>query len=122
VQGAGTATTLVLAQLAAGQVARVTCAGNSMTPTIMRGEVVVVRGVRHRREVRRGDVILFGLADGALQMHRVVARVGRWVWHRGDYYESPKIGRIAWDDIHGVVFGYSRRPWQRPPSSPAPVR
>lgn len=116
------ATSLVLAQLAQGHRVAVTCAGDSMSPTIARGEVVTVRGVRHPREVRRGDVILFALTDGTLQMHRVVAKLGNWVWHRGDYYESPKIGRVRWADVHGVVFGYSRRLWPSPTSSPAPAR
>ena len=116
------ATSLVLARLAQGHRVEVTCAGDSMSPTIARGQVVTVRGVRHPREVRRGDVILFALADGALEMHRVVANVGNFVWHRGDFYKSPKIGRVKWADVHGVVFGYSRRLWLSPPSSPAPAR
>ena len=116
------ASSLVLAQLAQGHRVPITCAGDSMSPTIARGQVVTVRGVRHPREVRRGDVILFALADGTLQMHRVVARLGKWVWHRGDYYKSPNLGRVRWADVHGVVFGYSRRLWPSPTSSPAPAR
>lgn len=105
---------LVLQQLREGHCVSVRCAGDSMTPTIARDEVVVVRGVRHPREVHRGDVILFGLADGTLEMHRVTANLGKWVWHRGDYHVNPRMGRVPWSRVYGLVFGYSKRQSWRP--------
>lgn len=68
-----------LAASAAGLL--VTCAGNSMAPTVRRGDQVRVR----RGPIEPGDVFLFETSTGTLELHRLIAVLprGRLV-HRGD--------------------------------------
>ena len=89
-----------LAALPAG--VTVTCAGVSMQPALWRGQRVQVQACTR---LRTGDVVLFELADGTLEMHRLVARVPLarlWV-HRGDNQRSPRPGLVRDAAIIGLV-------------------
>ncbi len=67
----------------------VTCAGDSMTPTLRRGEQVRVK----RARIDVGDVFVFETSDGALEMHRLVLALPRGILvHRGDYQDVEMFG------------------------------
>lgn len=64
-----------------------------MQPVLRRGEQVQVRACA---SLELGDVALFELGDGTLELHRLVARVALarlWV-HRGDNQRSPRPGLV----------------------------
>jgi hypothetical protein len=55
-----------------------------MEPALRRGDRVTVRACNPSR-LRPGDVFLFEISQGALEMHRLVlALPGGWLVHRGD--------------------------------------
>ncbi|MBI2900659.1 MAG: S24/S26 family peptidase [Planctomycetes bacterium] len=64
--------------------------GDSMSPTIRRGETVLVED----RAPRRGEVALIERPDGLL-VHRILDSVGPWVVHAGDASAAAGIAGIG---------------------------
>lgn len=74
----------------------VTCAGDSMLPTLRRGEQVRV----HAGPIAVGDVFVFETADGQLELHRLVLALPRGLLvHLGDH--SERFGFTRLDRVLG---------------------
>jgi hypothetical protein len=83
-----------------------------MEPTLREGEQVRVRAVR-AAALRAGEVILFEIPGGAVELHRLIVRLPRGVLvHRGDN-PSARPGLVRVDRVIGRAELAARPPGRR---------
>lgn len=77
--------------------------GDSMTPTLRRGDVVMVERVSADGPLAPGTVVTFRSGAGGLVTHRIVSTdtEGAFVT-RGDGNRNEDAGRVVADDVVGV--------------------
>ena len=91
---------LALELLARGEPVTVRVRGRSMWPFLRPGDRVLLSP--DAAAARLGAVVLWVDEGGAWRLHRVVARIGPWVWLKGDALPALD-GRVRRKDLRAVV-------------------
>ena len=97
---------LALELLARGEPITIRVRGRSMWPFVRPGDRVVISPDLAGLKV--GGVALWVDAGGGWRLHRVVARLGPWVWLKGDALPSFD-GRVRRKALSGQVVSITRK-------------
>ena len=80
----------------------------SMWPSLKRGDLVLIKGIKNKKELEVGDIVVYENPRG-FTIHRAVALKENILITKGDANKAPDIKEISQSDILGqVIFSV---PW-----------
>lgn len=84
----------------------------SMWPTLKRGDLVLIQGIKGKEEIRVGDIVVYQIQQG-FTIHRVVELRNTQLVTKGDA-NNTEDNPVAYKDIIGKTVEFRGKPFRIP--------